>query len=495
MLRAAYASQRSEAYEALVLASLDLGDVETAFDAADRSRGRSLLEWIVARETGDGEDTVWNVNVRAAERLLQLVGMLTTQLREAESYPLGERDTGLLEDLSSRLADARSDYEAVRARLDESGPVELALLGDVAEGARQIRDCLAPDAALLLFFVAADEVIQFVATRSGIDAFRSSVDSDVLARRVRIARDLAGEPNADADDVRFVFGELHDLLVSSAEGGGYLSDKSRLVLVPHGVLNYLPYAALVDRNTGQFLVEDYDILVFPSAVAYSALQQGRATATGGESVTSGGVAFAPFHRSLPATRNEVRVFERAVERGRSLTGNHATETRVRDALEQGSLVHFATHGVLNSRNPLFSRIELANGRGGPPDDGRLEVHELLDMPVRSPLVFLSGCETGAGVAGSTEFAQGEDYATLALAFLYAGAANVVSTLWPIEDNGAGAFAERYYRNLQNGGPAEALAAAQRQMLQHEDYYSPFYWAGYQLAGTGNIARETQISGR
>jgi CHAT domain-containing protein len=495
MLRATYASMRSEAYEAHVLTSLDLGDVEAAFDAADRSRGRSLLEWIVAREAGDGEATVRNSNVRETERLLQLVGMLTTQLREEESYPPGERDTELLEDLRSRLAEARSDYEAVSARLDESGTVELALLGDVAKGAGHIRDCLAPDEALLLFFVAADEVVKFVATRSGIDAFRSPVDRDVLARRVRIGRDLLVSPNSEMDDVRLVFGDLHDILVSSARAAGHLADKSRLVIVPHGVLNYLPYAALVDRTSGRFLIEDYDIQLIPSAAAFSALRSGAASAPDAESTLSGGVAFAPMLESLPASRTEARAFRAAVERGQTQTGKKATEARVRDALAERSIVHVATHGVLNPRNPLFSRIDLAIGRGEPPDDGRLEVHELLNMPIRSALVFLSGCETGVGVAGSTDFAQGEDYATLGLAFLHAGAANVVATLWPIEDEGGAVFAEHYYQNLRIGGPATALAITQRELLTQDEYRSPFYWAGYQLIGAGDAARETKIIGR
>ena len=74
---------------------------------------------------------------------------------------------------------------------------------------------------------------------------------------------------------------------------------------------------------------------------------------------------------------------------------------------------------MNSRNSLFSRIELTPGSGEPGDDGRLEVHELLRLRIRSPLVFLSGCETGVGAAWSNQFARGEDYATLAQAFLYA----------------------------------------------------------------------------
>jgi CHAT domain-containing protein len=166
-----------------------------------------------------------------------------------------------------------------------------------------------------------------------------------------------------------------------------------------------------------------------------------------------------------------------------LLGRDASERATREALASGAVVHLAAHGELNARNPMFSWIEAAPAaRRG--EDGRLEVHEILGLRVRSPLVFLSGCETGLGTAGSTGFAQGEDFATLARAFLYAGARNVVATLWRVDDAGAAAFATEYYRRLGEAGPVDALAAAQRAMAAEGPYTAPYYWAGYTVAGDG-----------
>jgi CHAT domain-containing protein len=108
-------------------------------------------------------------------------------------------------------------------------------------------------------------------------------------------------------------------------------------------------------------------------------------------------------------------------------------------------------------------------------------------------VFLSGCETGVGIAGSNQFARGEDYSTLAQAFLYAGARNVMATLWRVEDDGAAVLAERFYAHLSALPPAEALAAAQRDLLQTGRYSAPFYWAAYQLSGDGRPVRPAQGS--
>jgi CHAT domain-containing protein len=165
----------------------------------------------------------------------------------------------------------------------------------------------------------------------------------------------------------------------------------------------------------------------------------------------------------------------------------ATESELRTELESGGIVHVATHAELNSRNPMFSEIRLAASARSAvrrDDDGRLYAYEAFGLHVRAPLVFLSGCETGAGSAWSTDFERGEDYATLARAFLFAGARNVIATLWPIEDEGAAELADRFYEHLRQSGAAQALALAQRETIRDERYRLPFYWAGYELSGAG-----------
>ncbi len=177
-----------------------------------------------------------------------------------------------------------------------------------------------------------------------------------------------------------------------------------------------------------------------------------------------------------------------------MEGRRANERRFRRALAEAEVVHVATHGTLNVLNPLFSFLEFAPGPAERSEnDGRLEVHEVLGLAINSSLVFLSGCETGLGASWSTEFERGEDYATLALAFLYAGADNVVATLWPVEDEGAAAFAARFYAELQDSDPVSALARAQRELISHPEYGEPYYWAAYRLAGAGLTTARTRAT--
>jgi CHAT domain-containing protein len=266
---------------------------------------------------------------------------------------------------------------------------------------------------------------------------------------------------------------------------GQLRGVERLIVVPHDVLAYLPFAALRDGKTGRYAAEDYVILDLPSAGALPALRRGSARFPGRVQT----LAIVPFPENLPGSRVEGRAIDRAQDRVSVLEGDQATEEALRRGLSSTAIVHVASHGALNFRNPLFSRIELFRRvLGDPADDGRLEVHEILDFRISSPLVFLSGCETGVGEAWSSGFARGEDYATLASAFLYAGAGSVVATLWRIDDRGAAALATRFYRHLDRRAPAEALALAQRDLIRSRDFARPYYWAGYRISGAAASLR-------
>jgi CHAT domain-containing protein len=176
--------------------------------------------------------------------------------------------------------------------------------------------------------------------------------------------------------------------------------------------------------------------------------------------------------------------------------NAATELAIRDALAANAIVHVASHGVMSSRTPLFSRIELAPGasdRNSLSNDGRLEVREVLALSLKTPLVFLSGCETGAFDAWLDAPVRGTGDLSLSESFLLAGASNVVSTLWRIDDAGAARFAEHFYERLARVDAATALADVQRALLQTPSSAAPYYWAPYRLSGDGRFKLGAQNS--
>jgi CHAT domain-containing protein len=474
-LRSRYATFRVDAYATLVEILLARGDTMTAFEVADAARGRMLLEQLGATRQPSSEKTALAA-LEEREAVLREIDGLQAKVREMEAFDPHNPDSAAISELDARLAAARRRFERLEVQAAEQYPPDVTLLGKGATSAAAVQRSMRPNEALLEYLVTDDRVLGFAMTRESIRNFEAPISREELAARVRLARGLLADLSGDGTHARAVLSGLHDLLIAPAEIG----EAGRLVVVPHDALSYLPFAALVDAATDRYLVEDHDVQMLPAAAALPVLRD-RAS---GELRNARVQAFAPFVADLPATRTEVMAIRDVTAEAIVVEGRRATEGRVRDALQEQAIVHIASHGVMNARSPLFSRLELSRRDSRTDDDGRLEVHEVLQLPIRSPLVFLSGCETGVGTAWSTSFTRGEDYATLARSFLYAGAQYVVATLWRIEDEGAAAFAEQFYSLLRTSGPVEALAGAQRALQLDARYSSPYHWAGYRLNGAG-----------
>lgn len=483
-LRTAYTARMAQVYTDLVLVLLREGHSAAAFEIADAARGRALVEHLAsARDqlTGNTAPALF-LN---AELLARQIDSMVARLEAADRRQTtlrGIDESNVHRDLADRLARARAEYEAAIARGQSGDDAEL--LGLTTVNASRVQASLGPHEALLDYLVTRDTLFTFVVTRKEVRVARAAASESDVSARARILRELFGARVAPTNGAAAAQA-LFDLLIGPAQRTGVLRDVNRLVIVPHEALSYVPFAALRDPRNGNVLVEEYVIAYSPSAAALPILRE-RANVTqqgSTSSTTAEAVALAPFTSELPGTAAEARRFAARVPNAVVRLGSDATERQLRLALASGGVVHVATHAQLNVRNPMFSQIRLVPGSGARDDDGRLEVYEIFGMRVRSPLVFLSGCETGAGSAWSSDFQRGEDYATLARAFLYAGARNVVATLWPIDDEGAAELADKFYTYRHSADDADALARAQREMMRDARYQSPYYWAGYQLSGT------------
>src|SRR5213592_921066 len=96
---------------------------------------------------------------------------------------------------------------------------------------------------------------------------------------------------------------------------------------------------------------------------------------------------------------------------------------------------------------LFRSVDLAADSA---QDGRLEVHEVFGLHLAADLVVLSACQTGLGSGALADVPAGDDWVGLTRAFLHAGAANVVATLWAVDDWATAALMERFYEGYAPG---------------------------------------------
>ncbi|HZS05332.1 MAG TPA: CHAT domain-containing tetratricopeptide repeat protein [Blastocatellia bacterium] len=156
------------------------------------------------------------------------------------------------------------------------------------------------------------------------------------------------------------------------------------------------------------------------------------------------------------------------------------ETATSAELAQYRIIHFATHGLLNTEQPYLSGVllSLVDERGRP-KQGFLQLHEIYNLRLPAELVVLSACQTGLG-----KDISGEGLVGLVRGFMYAGAARVVASLWKVDDLATAELMKRFYREMLGKGlaPAAALRAAQVGMWRQPSRRSPYYWAAFELQG-------------
>jgi len=188
-------------------------------------------------------------------------------------------------------------------------------------------------------------------------------------------------------------------------------------------------------------------------------------------------------RRLLLTRDEAEAILSVTPRTGALEAldfraNRVTATS--DELSRYRIVHFATHGLLNSEHPELSGVVLSLvDERGQPQDGFLRLHEIFNLRLPAELVVLSACQTGLG-----KEVKGEGLVGLTRGFMYAGAARVVASLWQVDDVATAELMKRFYRRMLKDGmrPAAALRAAQVEMWKRPQWQSPFYWGGFVLQG-------------
>jgi tetratricopeptide (TPR) repeat protein len=186
---------------------------------------------------------------------------------------------------------------------------------------------------------------------------------------------------------------------------------------------------------------------------------------------------------LPFTRDEADAIMAVAVSGAGLKAldfraNRATA--MSDELSRYRIIHFATHGLLNSERPelsglVFSLID----EQGRPQNGFLRLHEIYNLRLPAELVVLSACQSGLG-----KQIKGEGLVGLTRGFMYAGAPRVVASLWQVNDLATAELMKGFYRGMLKDGlrPAAALRAAQIEMFNQKQWSSPYFWAAFVIQG-------------
>ncbi len=518
-LRSSYFATKQHYFELYIdiLMSLHERDPGAGFDAEalalnDRRRARGLLETLAEAQP--------SLQSEADPELLAQRQELQRRINNAEVGIQNARAEG-------NEAEIARIEEKQRERLLQLAGLEARIRGVSSEPAQpqpmklsEIQNLVGPWGLLLVYSLGEERSRLWSLAADGELNSYTLPPRERLEQAARKIRDEWGRPNGDPEAAGSAAWLSREILGPVA---GELGER-RILIVADGALEALPFAALpdpraLDGETAPPLVLRNEVVHLPSVSTLAALRrvrrraappswiavladpvfsprdprvQAKAAAAGGplpssaSNLTRAAADFEieSFDR-LPFTRDEAKAIEQLVPkhaRRVALDFEASRDLVESQELKRYRILHFATHGLLNSKHPELSGLvlSLVDPQGNPrDDDGFLLAHEISNLDLRAHLVVLSACQTGLG-----DEVRGEGLVNLTRSFMQAGVPKVVVSLWNVNDRATSELMTRFYRALIEKGlpPSSALRCAQISMRRRPEWRSPYFWAPFIFQG-------------
>lgn len=464
-LKSSFASDRIDAYLRLINLLGEKGDFTAAFNYAERAKARAFLDQIANGQI-DFRSGVDGQLLQQEQDLNNQMAATQRQLIALRNQPQNQWDVETIDETEARLSALRQDSARLLTQIRLQSPANASLVTVDVAPLEEIQSLLEPDTTLVKYFVTGDRTFVFILTRNSFNTVLLDIRREDLVETITLLRDVS----ILSDEVPLELQQLHQVLIEPLQS--YLNT-SRLTIVPHYILHYLPFAALTDGD--RYLSDNYVVSLLPSANTLRYLPEThdlskpRLLALGNPVISA---SLSPLRYAEEEVEAIARLFNT-----QPLIGQTASESAVRSERGEASILHLAVHGEYNPINSLFSTLHLA---ADDDNDGRLEVREIygLDLTQSTNLVVLSACQTSIGQQN-----RGDEIVGLNRAFLYAGTPTVLSSLWNVDDAATAMLMEQFYQHLRNGSdPATALQQAQQAIRQNPDYVHPYFWSAFSITG-------------
>ncbi|MBL1199430.1 MAG: CHAT domain-containing protein [Nostoc sp. GBBB01] len=503
LLMQMHKQQPSKGYDALAL------------QTSERARARSLLELLTEAKAdirqgvepkllSQERDLQKQIDVLEKRRIQLLGGNYT----KAQVQTLEKENEAVLE-----------QYQQVQIKIRATSPRYAALTQPQPLSLAQIQQQVLDENTLLLEYSLGEQrSYLWAVTNKSITSYelpkRAEIEAIVQKFRQEITTPyLKHSPSLDT---------LSQIILAPV--APQLENK-RLVVVSDGALQYVPFAALTKPNSQKNskyepLLINHEIITLPSASTVAILRnehkQRKPVAktlivladpifsldderlqskiqTSPPAITEPNLNTLALNRAakdsevnferLKFTRHEAEQILALVPANKAKSAFDFTASRntaISKDLSQYNIIHFATHGILNSKHPELSGIVLSLfDDKGMPQNGFLRLHDVFNLNLKAELVVLSACKTGLG-----EEVRGEGLVGLTRGFMYAGSPRVVVSLWSVDDQATSELMKAFYQKMLQQGlkPAAALRTAQLEIWRTKRYAAPYYWAAFTLQG-------------
>jgi len=505
-----------ELYAELLVAryekSKDEADVALALEISERARTRSLVELLQEARI----DFKQGVDAKLIEQAQDLQAKLNTKYRQRTTALAGKPAPEQIAKITNEINSLTTELESLQVKIRRENPRYASLTSNASLTAKEIQNLLDDETVLLEYKLGNARSFLWLVTKDAVKIYvlpaRNEIEKtakDFYA--ATIARDKSKVAQTSELQKR-----LSEILLAPVAAQ---IENKRLAIVADGVLQFVPFAALEIQNSKiknqSSLIETNEFVVLPSASVLAELRRNlttrvapektiavfadpifeagdpRLAKTGEKSVskpTELGRVLRDFNlgETLPrlvSSRIEAKSISAFVPSSQAVSNvdfEASRENVMSETLANYRILHFATHGLLDTAHPEFSGLVFSlYDKNGKAQDGFLRLNQIYNLNLNSDLVVLSACQTALG-----KDVRGEGLIGLTRGFMYAGSKRVIASLWKVDDAATAEFMRRFYQNLlqKKLTPASALRQTQTEMKQIPRFRLPYFWAGFTLQG-------------
>lgn len=461
--------------EGLTLTNLGLTQQQQKnLPAAEQSVRAAIKIWETLRlGLNDSNKVSFQETIRGSYILLQEI--LIQQNQPEAALEIAER--GKARALIELLAQKGDRTEAEIARLSQPISLDQIRATAKAQNATLVEYSL-NRGKLFIWAIQPNGTITFKAIEQDNTLLKNDINTTLENIGVRGARAKIAIVTTKAEPTTNTYPELtklHKLLIEPIQSALPKDPNQKVILIPQGQLFLLPFAAFRDPQ-GKSLIESHTLSIAPSIQSLTLTKPKKKPLftkpliIGDPTMPTwpGGIL-----QPLPGARKEAQTLSQLLSTP-ALIGPQATETTVVQQMPQASLLHFATHGLLDAiKGETPGAIALTSS---PQDDGFLNSSEILNLNLQAELAVLSACDTGRGTI------TGDGVIGLSRSFAIAGVPSVVVSLWSVGDSTTEYMMTQFYQALKEGKP-KATALREAMLNTQKKFPNPLAWSAFTLVGS------------
>ncbi len=503
-LRISYFStvqQFYELYTELVVAQFEKSKSESelalALQISERARTRNLVELLQEARINIKQ----GIDEKTLENMQNLQDSLNAKYRQRTQLLNGKPTAEQVSKITGEINLLTTELENLQSKIRRENPRFAELTQGETLSAKQIQNLLDDETVLLEYKLGKNRSFLWLVTKNSTQIFTLPSTEKITPIAKNYYDLILTHKKTDEAKLADLSKQLNEILLANVKQE---INGKRVAIVADGILQYIPFSTLAEKN---------EIITLPSASVLAELRRTNANKIPQKTLAifADAVFEANDPRLPPTAQNAENISElkkvmRDFNNGENLSRLLSSRIEARNIstllakekfsiftdfdanrenifnqnLENYQILHFATHGLLDTLRPANSGLVLSLfNQKGKSQNGFLPLNQIYNLNLNSDLVVLSACQTALG-----KDVKGEGLIGLTRGFMYAGAKRVIASLWKVDDAATAEFMKRFYQNLlvKKLKPSTALYQTQSEMKQIPRFKSPYYWAGFTIQG-------------